>query len=115
MATLTAQAISEDGLTATYASAAGGGDKVDNDGNVFLHVKNGSGGEITVTITAQTTSIDSPIYGAITKSNASKAIAASGEAFIGPFKIEAYNNSDELIAITYSGVTSLTIAALYLD
>tara|TARA_R100000781_G_scaffold115006_1_gene88394 strand:- start:1875 stop:2222 length:348 start_codon:yes stop_codon:yes gene_type:complete len=114
MATLTAQEISEAGTTVTYASATADGDVVDNDGKVFLHVKNGGGSEITVTITAQTTSVDSPIYGTLTKANASKAIAGSAEAFIGPFEMQAYNNSDEQIAITYTGVTSVTIAALYL-
>ena len=114
MATLTVQTITESGKVATYASCEGGGDVVENDGTVFLHLKNGSGGEITVTITAQTTSIDSSLYGDLTKANATQAIAASGEAFIGPFAPIAYNNSDAQIAITYSGVTSLTIAALKL-
>ena len=115
MATLTIQTISESGINnVSYASAAGGGDVVDNNGNVFLHIKNGSGGELTVTITAQVTSVDNGLYGELTKANASIAIAGSGEAFIGPFTPAAYNNSHAQIAITYSGVTSLTIAALQL-
>ena len=114
MATLTAQTINEDGLTATYASAGGSGDVVDNGGGLFLHVKNGSGSEMTVTITAQTTSIDTLQYGEVAKSNATKAIAASAEAFIGPFKPAAFNNNSSQIAITYSSATSVTIAALIL-
>ena len=115
MGLITAQEISEAGVVVTYGAATVDGDVVDNEGTVFLHLKNGGGSEMTVTITAQTTSVDSPLYGALTKANASKAIAASGEAFIGPFQINAYNNTDEQIAITYSGVTSVTIAALYLE
>ncbi len=113
MAELTVQQISEDGGAATYVSAAGGGDTADNNGNMFLHIKNGSGSEITVTITALTTSVDSGMYGDLTKANASIAIAASGEAFIGGFAPAAFNDGNSEIAITYSGVTSLTIAALY--
>ena len=98
----------------TYsAAAAGDGDTADNNGSTFLHIKNGGGGEITATITAETTSVESNIYGDLTKANASIAISGSAEAFIGPFKPAAFND-DGQIAITYSGVTSVTIAALYI-
>ena len=43
MAELTVQQITEAGGAATYVSAAGGGDTADNNGNMFLHIKNGSG------------------------------------------------------------------------
>ena len=114
MAELTIQQITEAGGSVTYSAAAGGGDTADNGGSTFLNIKNGGGSEITVTITAQTTSVESSIYGDLTKANASIAIAASGEAFIGPFKPSSFNNTDGEIAITYSGVTSVTIAALYI-
>jgi hypothetical protein len=120
MAEITAQSISESGLAAPeYSTCNSGGDTVVNGGvnrgPVFLHIKNGSGGELTVTITAQVTSIDLEAYGTVTKSNASVVVPSSGASFIGPFPSAIYNNSDDAIAITYSGVTSLTIAALYLD
>jgi hypothetical protein len=114
MAELTIQQITEAGGSVTYSAAAGGGDTADNGGSTFLHIKNGGGSEITATITAQTTSVESSIYGDLTKANASIAIAGSGEAFIGPFKPSAFNDGDGEIAITYSGVTSVTIAALYI-
>ena len=114
MAELTLQQITEAGGAVTYASAAGGGDTADNSGNTFLHIKNGSESSITVTITAQTTTVENTIYGDLTKANASIAIAGTGEAFIGPFKPAAFNDTDSEIAITYSAVTSLTIAALYI-
>ena len=114
MAELTIQQITEAGGSVTYTAANSGGDTADNGGGTFLHIKNGGGSEITVTITAQTTSVDSSIYGDLTKANASIAIAASGEAFIGPFKQSAFNNANGEIAITYSAVTSVTIAALYM-
>ena len=53
------------------------------------------------------------MYGDLTKANAIIAVAASGEAFIGGFAPAAFNDGNGEIAITYSGVTSLTIAALY--
>ena len=114
MAELTIQQITEAGGSVTYTAANSGGDTADNGGGTFLHIKNGGGSEITVTITAQTTSVDSSIYGDLTKANASIAVAASGEAFIGPFKPSAFNNANGEIAITYSAVESVTIAALYM-
>jgi hypothetical protein len=113
MATLTVQTFSELGLTATYASCAGGGDVVANNGDTVLHVKNGSGGSITVTVTKQSSAtINDPVYGVMTKANVAVAIGAGAEAFIGPFKVDGFNNSSGQIAITYSGVTSLTIVAI---
>ena len=113
MAELTVQQITETGGAATYSSATAEGDTADNNGNMFLHIKNGGGGSITVTITALTTSVDSGMYGVLTKANASIAVAAGTEAFIGGFAPAAFNDGNGEIAITYSGVTSVTIAALY--
>ena len=114
MAELTVQQITETGGAATYVAAAGGGDTADNNGHLFLHIKNSGAEEsITATITALTTTVDSGMYGDLTKANAIIAVAASGEAFIGGFAPAAFNDGNGEIAITYSGVTSLTIAALY--
>ena len=114
MAELTLQQITEAGGAVTYASEAEAGGTADNTGSTFLHIKNGSEGDITVTITAEVTTVENTIYGDLTKANASIAVEGSGEAFIGPFKPAAFNDTDSEIAITYSGVTSLTIAALYI-
>ena len=48
MATLTTQTIVRTGLAPSYAAAAGGGDAMDTGDDMFLHVKNTSGGAITV-------------------------------------------------------------------
>lgn len=114
MATLTVQNIVEAGLAAAYAAAAAGGDVVPNDGNTFLHVKNGSGGSITVTVTPAVTTVQSARHGTLTRANIAVAVPAGGERFIGPFAPEAFNNSSGQAAITYSGVTSVTLAAVRL-
>ena len=113
MAELTVQQITETGAAATYVAATAEGDTADNNGNMFLHIKNGGGGAITATITALTTSVDSGVYGDLTKANATIEVAAETEAFIGGFAPAAFNDGNGEIAITYSGVTSVTIAALY--
>lgn len=115
MATLTRQDMVEAGLLATYAACAGGGDVVDNaDGLTFLHVKNGSGGSITVTVTAQVAAFQTPGMGPMTKANVAVAIGAAAEKFLGPFAKQAFNTAAGQLAITYSAVTSLTIAAVRL-
>ena len=110
MATLATQSITRAGLEATYAAAAGGGDKFAPDRDTLLHVKNASGGDITVTIVTQGTVVGNPI------ADNAVVVTAGEERFIGPFPYEHYSAaSDGLAAITYSGVTSLTIAAFKLS
>ena len=113
MAELTVQQITETGAAATYVAATAEGDTADNNGNMFLHIKNGSGGAITVTITALTTSVESGMYGELRKSNSATILDAGTEAFVGGFAPAAFNDGNGEIAITYTAVTSLTIAALY--
>ena len=116
MATLSRQKVIIGGLTPSYAACAAGGDVADNsDGKTMLHVKNGSAGSITVTVTAQSTSVVTGTHGTATVSNVAIAIAAGSERLIGPFPKQAFNNSTKQLAITYSGVTSLTIAAFYIE
>jgi hypothetical protein len=115
MAALTIQTIAEAGVEPSYAAAAAGGDTARNDnGNVFLHVKNGDASPHTVTVTAQRTSASVPGMGSTTKSNVSVAVPAGTERMIGPFAPLAFNDSSNNIAITYDDVTSVTIAALEL-
>jgi len=111
MATLTVQNITRAGLEATYAAAAGGGDKFLPDRETLLHVKNGGGGDITVTVTTQQTD-------AIGNAVADNAVivTAAEERFIGPFPAEHYAAAaDGLAVIAYTGVTTVTIAAFKLN
>tara|TARA_R100001440_G_scaffold4870_2_gene10746 strand:+ start:352 stop:702 length:351 start_codon:yes stop_codon:yes gene_type:complete len=115
MATITVQTITESGITPTFASATAEGDVMDNDGKTFLMIKNGSGGSITVTITAQVTSVKTQLFGETTKSNATIAVGAGAEGMIGPFSPSAFNTNDSQISITYSGVTGVTVAGFKLN
>ncbi len=115
MADLTIQTIGEAGLAPAYAAASAGGDKARNEnGDVFLHVKNGGAAAITVTVAAQQTQAVVAGMGKLTKSDVSVSVAAGGEQMIGPFPPLAFNDASNDIAISYSGVGSVTIAALRL-
>ena len=113
MATLTRQEVTESGLLATYSAAAGGGDDFKNTGVEWIHVKNGSGGNITVTVVAQNTDASNVPFGDLTKASSVVVVDAATEQFIGPFPTNAFNLVGS-VQITYSGVTSLTIAVLTL-
>lgn len=106
MATLTAQTIVRAGLEATYAAAAGGGDEFVNTGVEVLHVKNASVGDITVTVVSQAT-VDG-----LAVADRAVVVTAGEERFIGPFPTNVYNDANQKIQVTYSGVTTLTIAVL---
>ena len=78
MATLTTQQLAHTGLLATYSAANGGGDQVLATDGTFLHVKNGSGAPITVTV-------DTPgTVDGLAIADPDTVIAAGTEQFIGP-------------------------------
>lgn len=107
MATLTTQNISTTGLVPTYAAAAGGGDAMVADSTSFLHVKNGSGGSITVTLVTPATVDTNLAVGdraVVVTAGTDQMIAVPDSLYRDP--------TTGLASITYSGVTSLTVAAI---
>lgn len=107
MALLATQEIDLDGLGAAYSAAAGGGDTFNPDEDTFIHVKNGSGASITVTVVTPGTAA-----GGLAIGDSVTSVPAAGDRFIGPFPREHFGKSDGIADITYSGVTSLTLAVL---
>lgn len=101
------------GTTFAPVAATGGGDTLSNPrGTAFLYVKNGGGGSINVTFAAVTT--NRPADGAfplMTLGNNVVAVGAGVEKIIGPIPA-AFNDGNGIVAITYSGVTSVTVAAV---
>lgn len=109
MATLTKQSITRAAITPTYAAAAGGGDKFVPDDKTFLQFKNGSGAPITVTVVTPGT-----VEGQGIADLTITVPATTGDKMAGPFPKALFANDADggLAAITYSGVTSLTVAAI---
>lgn len=111
MADLAIQEITNLGLAPAYVAAAAGGDKIPNpDADTFLHVKNGGGSSINVTIATPGTV---PGSGGLAIEDRVVAVPNGGERMIGPFPAELYANPADAskLAITYSGVTSVTVGA----
>jgi hypothetical protein len=109
VATLTKQTINFSGVGPTYAAAAGGGDAVTPDDRTFLHVKNGGGSPQTVTVATPGT-----LPGGLAEADVQVSVPAGGERMFGPFPAEMFADQNGLAQITYSGVVSVTVAALQL-
>jgi hypothetical protein len=105
MAVLSAQQITPTGTAVTYAAASAGGDRVPVGPNNFVHVKNGGGSTITVTIN----SIRACSYGF--DHDLAPTIAAGADKMIGPIT-DRFQDVDGLAGIAYSAVTSVTVAAV---
>lgn len=107
-ATVNFQQIVRTGLEQTYAAAHADGSKFANDGRTFLHVKNGAGAPITVTVQTPGT-VDG-----LAIADQAIVVTNAEERMIGPFPPGIYNQSDGMVYADYSSVTTVTIAVLRL-
>ena len=105
MATLTVITPTYAGATFSPAAAAGGGDKFVNTGNELLYIKNGGGSSINLTLDAQAVAglpITDPVI----------AVAAGAEKIVGPFDPRYFTDASGFLNLSYSGVTSVTVAVI---
>lgn len=108
MAALTLQSVVAAGIIPAYAAVNSQDTVIVNTAQRnFLHVKNGSGGSINVTINAVKTSARVQGVGVVTITDEVVAVGAGAEKMIGPFT-EAYMDTDGTVTIDYSGTTSVT-------
>lgn len=107
MATLAPQTVNAAGLAASYAAATGGGDAFSPDDRTIVHVKNGGGSPITATFATP------GLVGGLAIADATGSVPAGGDRFFGPFPASLYQDPvTNLCTLTYSGVTSVTVAVL---
>lgn len=113
MALLANQVITVAGTTPTLVAAAVGGDTVTPRPNLFLWVKNGGGASVTVTVDDPNSV--SPGGAKQFDPDLSVAVPAGADRLIGPLDPTRFTNpTTGVAAITYSGVTSVTVGAFYL-
>jgi hypothetical protein len=113
MAALTVEntGLGSSSLTPTFVSAAGGGDTFLNDGRTMFYCKNAGGSPITVTVDTPNT-----LRGGIAIENPVTTVPAGSEEVIGPFDPAIFNQAAGTgVSITYSDVTSVTVAAIRLQ
>lgn len=108
MATLSATQATFAGVAITYVAAGAGGDKFGPGDRRHFRVKNGSGGAITVTVV-----VPGNTKYALAQPDIATSVAAGAEFCFGPFPVDLGDPADSgLISVTYSGVTSLTVAVV---
>lgn len=107
---LAVQTISDDGVAPTYGAAPAAGNVIPGDGSTWVHVKNGGGSSINVTVATGGTLDGEPV--------ADKVIAVpnGGERIIGPFRPRAFNQPPGathagMVTLDYSAVTTVTVGA----
>lgn len=99
------ETVPSSGLAPTYHAAEVGGDRVPP--GALLHVDNGSGGSINVTlVTPSTVDTDLAIADRVV------AVPATSRRFIRVPKISAYQDVDGMVAVQWSAVTTVTFAVL---
>lgn len=103
MAVLTVTPITRLGVDAPVAASVGG-DLLPNTGREFIEVINGSGSAVTVTINGYVDGVSVAIQTV-------NVPATTGRRKIGPFPPGTYNNASNQVAIGYSAVTTVTVAA----
>jgi hypothetical protein len=115
MATLNVQAISHGlvagtygGLSPSLGAAAAGGDVFFNDGRTFLRVKNADSGAHVVTINSIFNCNQGHDH------NVAVSVPAAEERWIGPFSPQQFNDANDLVAVTYDGITAVTVGAFRL-
>jgi hypothetical protein len=110
MALLTLQTITAAGLAPATVSAAAGGDTVAlasaTDAGSFLQVTNGGGSPITVTLA------DPGTTPAGNTTTAPAVSVAAGATKLFPLNPALVNSSTNLVSISYSAVTTVTVAAI---
>ena len=105
MATLTTQPAVTAGTTLTMAAAASGGDRFTPGDGVVMFIRNASVSPITATFVTPNT-----VSGLAIADNA-VTVAAGGFKAV-PLKRELYASSDGLGDVTYSDVTTVTVAVV---
>lgn len=102
----TTQVIDRVGHTPTYAAAALTGDSFSAGPSTYLHVKNGSGSSVTVTVLTPGT------FNGLTVGPFTIAVPATSEKLFGPFPPGIFTADGSTAEVTYSAVTTVTVAAL---
>lgn len=113
MAALTVQAVrrSSNGIDLAGAAASGGGDTFPTTGKECLVIKNGGGAGITLTVATPVTVDGLPV------SELTATIGAGETRILGPFPPAWYStdgNPGSNVALSYSSVTSVTVAVVQL-
>lgn len=104
------QAIVKGGLTPANTGGLSNSDtyQVDNDGKMFLHLINGGGGTVVLTI-------ETPgLVDGLAIADRTVSILAATNQMVGPFPRHIYNDANGKVNFSMDVITSVTVDALHL-
>ena len=107
MATIAPQTVAASGTAVTTVAATGTGDTISNASGAEFVVTNGSGASITVTFAGAV-----PCSQGVTHAQLEQVTVAAGATEYIPVPSAAVNPSSGNASVTYSAVTSVTVAAV---
>lgn len=112
MGAITVQSLETTGATIAFTAASSGlADEFINDGETYLHIKNGAATTNAVVIISQF----SPVPKGLAKTNITVSLAGTEERIAGPFLQAAWNDSSGDVQITCTTHTNLFYAAISLN
>lgn len=114
MAALATQKPASAGVSVTYAAAAAGGDTFVNNGREMFHIKNGGGAPMTVTFNSGLVAGRNKCSFGVAAAAHDQAvtIGAGSDALCGPFNKDQFTDANGNMNVTYSAVTTVTVAVL---
>lgn len=106
MATLAVGTVNRTGLNLVTqdVAASGGGDEFPNAGVEFVYFNNNDAGAKVVTF------VTSATQDGLAVADRAVTVPANTQMLVGPFPAAIYNNVNNRVAMTYDGVTGLTVA-----
>lgn len=107
MAVLSVIQVTRSGVADTLVAADSEGDSFPNTGREWLEISNGGGAPVTLNIAGV---VDGQTVAALR----SYSIAAGARRKIGPFPTSLYNDTNDRVALSYSGVSSVTVGVFTL-
>jgi len=106
MATLTVQVLDDTAKEVTFAACSALGDQFVNNGNIHLRIKNADAADKTVTINSQKVCNQGYDHDRVLTITAGKTMETN------VFDTYRFNDANGKVQITYSDVTSLSIAVV---
>ena len=102
MGTFQNRKIAETSLMESLTDCNTGGDNFYNSGVEFINIVNDHASDhYKITFTPPTTSISTTLHGSLTKSAVVVTVENGEEAYVGPFKPNVWNDSNNQVSITY--------------
>jgi len=115
MAHITTQEITDAGITITTTTLESESNTFTCTGREFIYITLAEGEDVTLTVKAQQTSVDSQVYGTLTKKDASMDVSINDKDFIGPFPVGAFADLDGNATFTVSSMDGVSVAVLSCD